>query len=99
MGRAMESLTDNQRKVLKALVTGVVLNGYQPSLRELAKTLRYSHPSALMCHLKALRNKGYLKPSKVQSRAIKIDWQKLGLSRETMRKSAKRAREIVGGLP
>jgi repressor LexA len=51
-------------------------NGYQPSIREIGSRFRIVSPNGVVCHLKALEKKGYIRMNKQTARAIKFDWRK-----------------------
>lgn len=57
----MLPLTRTQRRIFTQLQRLHAEGGYQPSYRELAKSLGLSSPASVHVHLKALEAKGYLR--------------------------------------
>lgn len=52
--------TDRQRRLLRKIVGFAKDNGCMPTIRELADALGVASPNGVMCHLLALKKKGYL---------------------------------------
>ena len=52
-------LTERQTKILRWIVR-CWTNGYTPTIREIGTRFSISSPNGVVCHLTALRRKGYL---------------------------------------
>lgn len=94
----MKSLTKQQKKVLMTLISGLIRNGYQPSYREMAETLGYSHPSSVVVHMRALAKKGWIARDGIKSRAVQVNWEMLGLSKQGRQRNARYWNSVVKGL-
>lgn len=57
----MSDLTDRQLEVFRLIYETARDRGYQPSIRDMMETFGFS-PNGVMCHIKAMRRKGYLAP-------------------------------------
>jgi repressor LexA len=60
VNKLRRELTLRQTAVLKAVEDFVLENGYAPTVRGLAASLRMANPSAVFKHLLSLERKGYL---------------------------------------
>jgi repressor LexA len=67
----MEPLTRRQRKVLNFILDCLKINGYAPSIREIAEQFDIASPTGVVHHLEALEKKGYLRRAH-GARAIQI---------------------------
>ncbi|TWT33846.1 LexA repressor [Posidoniimonas corsicana] len=65
-------LSRGQARILVALRRYITTHGYAPTLRELAARLGIRSPNGVLCHLKALERKGYLRRASHQARAITL---------------------------
>jgi SOS-response transcriptional repressor LexA len=55
------------------LFTETAAHGYQPSFRELCEHFGWATPNAVMCHVRALRHKGWIAATgRGQSRAFRF---------------------------
>ena len=63
--------TKRQAAVVRALVALTAKQGYPPTFRELAAKLGISSPNGIACHLRALREKGYVEWAKGKSRTLR----------------------------
>ena len=72
MERVQEKdLTDRQQEVLDAIIDGVEVNGYPPTVRELRDSLGVSSIRGASIHLEALERKGYIQRSS-KARGIRV---------------------------
>lgn len=53
-------LTGRQAEILQVLTRFVAAKGYGPSIRDIAREMGIKSPNGVMCHVRALRKKGYL---------------------------------------
>jgi len=60
VNKIRRELTERQRKVLGAVESFVLENGFFPTIRELGRRLGITHPSAVFKHILSLERKGYL---------------------------------------
>lgn len=65
-----EPLTDRQQEVLTVIREH--LRMYGPSVREIGKELGIFSPNGVLCHLKSLERKGYIRRSKKIARGIEV---------------------------
>jgi len=52
--------TKRQAAVVRTIVALTAQQGYPPTIRELAAKMGISSPNGVACHLRALRQKGYV---------------------------------------
>ncbi len=65
------SITDRQRKVLMAIDSLTAMNGYPPTVRDIADYLGISSPNGVTCHLKLLKLKGFVTWNPHRSRTLR----------------------------
>jgi repressor LexA len=65
-----EPLTDRQQEVLTVIRERSRM--YGPSVREIGKELGIASPNGVVCHLKCLERKGYIRRSKKITRGIEV---------------------------
>ena len=75
----MKPLTHRQQQVLDYIRDHISIDGYPPTLREIAGHLDVSGPRAAVKHLEALERKGHIKRSPGSSRTIVIQPQEKGI--------------------
>lgn len=63
-------LTARQLAVLEFLHAHATYVGYPPTVREIARRFDISSPNGVVCHLKALEQKGYIRRDRKRSRSI-----------------------------
>ena len=68
----MESLTEQERKILDALTSFQQEKGYSPSQRELAKKVGVKSPNTVDYHLTKLEKKGYIRCPRNRLRAVEL---------------------------
>jgi len=68
----VRGLTPRQAEVLRLIAESVRGSGYPPTLRELGSRLGVSSPNAVICHLRALERKGYIRRPPHKRRAIEL---------------------------
>lgn len=68
----MESLTKRQEDTLNFIKEYIVVHGYPPTVRELAKELDVSSPATVQAHLDRLADKGYIKKGSNKNRTIEL---------------------------
>jgi repressor LexA len=66
----MEQLSKRQKEILDFITYYLKDNDYAPSYMEIAEHFGISSPATVHQHIKALADKGYLKPAKHQKRAL-----------------------------
>jgi SOS-response transcriptional repressor LexA len=60
----MSELTSRQQLLLNFMGSFLVSRGYPPTIREMMSAMDTESPNGVMCHLKALKRKGYVDWSK-----------------------------------
>lgn len=55
-----QPVTKRQAAVVRTIVALTAQQGYPPTIRELAAKMGISSPNGVACHLRALRQKGYV---------------------------------------
>jgi repressor LexA len=68
----LEKLTEKQKAVLEFLAEHARQHGYPPSVRELCGALGLKSPNSAHAHLKALRDKGYIRMASGINRGITL---------------------------
>ncbi len=68
----MQELTERQREVLEFIQRKQETDGFAPTLRDIAAHFRFSGPSAVQCHVQALKAKGFLKQLPGRARALQV---------------------------
>lgn len=66
----MRQLTQRQREICEFIDKHQANRGYSPTVREIAAEFNISSPNGVMCHIKALRSKGYLEQIPNRSRTL-----------------------------
>jgi repressor LexA len=66
-----QPITPRQREVYDAIVDYCEANGYGPTIRELCKHFGWASPNGAMCHLRLLRDRGWISWSPRHSRTIR----------------------------
>ena len=66
------TLTNRQQQIYDFLRDKIVNRGYGPTVREIGNQFGIRSPNGVMCHLKALEKKGYIKRESHLSRAIQL---------------------------
>jgi repressor LexA len=66
-------LTTRQREIYEFICSTIESRGYPPSIREIGVEFAIKSPNGVMCHLKALANKGLIKREEKHARAMQID--------------------------
>jgi hypothetical protein len=74
-------LTKQQKKLLEFIGRRLIRDGVQPTYRDIAKHFGFASQNGVVCHMNALIRKGYVTRLPGQSRAIRINWSKLGMNR------------------
>jgi len=69
-GETRPPLTDRQAEVVAFIHDHYVELGYSPSLRDIIAEFGFSSTNAVVCHLKAIRKKGYLRWAETTARSI-----------------------------
>lgn len=65
-------LTDRQRDVLRFIAEFIRDRGYSPTTREVCLAFAFQSPNGAVCHLDALRRKGWLSWEEHRTRTMKI---------------------------
>ncbi len=69
--RAMQQLTERQRKVLDYILSAIDENGYPPTLREIGNFMGIRSTNGVNDHLRALERKGFLTREDMKSRTLR----------------------------
>lgn len=72
-----EELTDRQQEIFSFIKSRIHSRGYSPTVREIGKRFGINSPNGVMCHLKALERKGFIKRDPHLSRAIQLNRRKV----------------------
>lgn len=67
-----QELTERQSRVYEAIKSHIKQHGYAPTVRELMRTLEIKSPNGVVCHLDALKKKGWINGTPHKSRAITL---------------------------
>ncbi len=67
-----DSLGEMHRKILRVLETYIKLNGYAPSIREIAKQINCDSTSYVKYYLDQLQELGYIERGERKSRSIRV---------------------------
>jgi repressor LexA len=70
-------LTETQARVCRFIEDWVISRGYPPTVREIAKGLKYKSPNAVRQHLRLIQQKGFLEVASKKARGIRIKTQRL----------------------
>ena len=54
------ALTDTQRQIFDYIRDYIEKNGYPPAIRDIGDAFEIKSPNGVMCHLRALKKKGYI---------------------------------------
>lgn len=65
-------LTDRQKEVLEFIAGYIRRAGYPPSFRDIGDEFRIKSPNGVLCHLQALKKKGYLDWKERGHRTIRV---------------------------
>jgi repressor LexA len=66
-------LTEKQQKIFDFIRSHIEGQGYPPTIRDICREFDIKSPNGVMCHLKALRSKGWINRNEKLSRGITID--------------------------
>jgi repressor LexA len=66
------TLTDRQREIYEFIREKIESRGYGPTVREIGAAFDIKSPNGVMCHLKALGNKGFIIREGFSARAIQL---------------------------
>lgn len=56
------ALTEKQRAILEFVRDYIAEHAYPPAIRDVCDKFGFASPNGAVCHIKALRQKGYLEP-------------------------------------
>ena len=65
-------LTTRQLKILQAIKSALVTNGYPPSMREIGAAAGLASPASVQYQLQALEKKGFIRRDPTRGRAIEV---------------------------
>jgi len=68
----LDRCTQRQREVYEFIREKIRSRGYGPTVREIAEQFNIRSPNGVVCHLKALEKKGWIKRAPNMSRAIEL---------------------------
>lgn len=91
-------LTDKQRRVYEFICDYLRRNGFPPTVREIGAAFGITSPNGVMCHLRAIEAKGWIRRDKRDSRAIRIDDVHGGVPKRAGRGVPVLGRISAGGL-
>lgn len=63
------TLTRTQAAVLRYIAEFIRDNGFPPAVRDIGRAFSIASPNGVMCHVRALRKKGYLPPDDESGKA------------------------------
>lgn len=86
-------LTSRQQTIYDFIEDKIVNRGYGPTVREIGNEVGIRSPNGVMCHLKALEKKGFIKREPNLSRAIQLT------AEPQKRMSLQLAGQIAAGNP
>ena len=72
MPAAYDQLTDKQLAVYEFIKDTIRTRGYGPTVRDIGEAFGIRSPNGVMCHLRALEVKGYIRRGKNKARAIEV---------------------------
>lgn len=72
MSETREGLTLRQRGVLRFIQTEIERRGAPPTVREIGQAFAIGGTNGVVCHLRALERKGYIRRSKLKARGIEV---------------------------
>ena len=67
-----ETLTDQQKKIFRLILSHIEQFGNPPTIREIAEHMHFKSPNGVVGHLKALQRKGLITRSSNKSRSIQL---------------------------
>ena len=67
-----QPLTDRQREIVAWLSNYITDRGYSPTIRELCLAFNFASTEGAMCHLRALRRKGWVTWNDGHARTIRV---------------------------
>ena len=68
----MSVLTERQEVVLEVILESIREKGLSPTIREIAKETDISSPNGVMCHVRALEEKGVIARARNAARGIRV---------------------------
>jgi repressor LexA len=68
----MSSLTERQEVVFEVILESIRERGVPPTIREIAKETDISSPNGVMCHVRALEQKGMIVRARNATRGIRV---------------------------
>lgn len=66
-----QDLTSRQLQVMR-FIHQQIETGRPPSIRDIGERFGASHPNGMLCHLKALKRKGYITSGSLEARSIRL---------------------------
>ena len=68
----MQDLTPRQQQVLAFIRDFIAAKGYPPTIREIGSHFGIKSPNGVVCHLTALKRKGYIERGVSSARTITL---------------------------
>ena len=65
-------ITERDKEIFKAIKLFIKINGYSPTVREIAKLLDITSPATVQAHINKLKEKGYITLVPNMNRTIRI---------------------------
>ena len=99
MGKNENELSQNELNILNYIRKQVAEVGYPPSVRELCKAVGLKSTSSVHLYLSRLAEKGYIKKGNLKTRALKINGESAGETKDTDMLEIPLVGQVAAGLP
>ncbi len=99
MGKNENELSQNELNILNYIRKQVAEVGYPPSVRELCKAVGLKSTSSVHLYLSRLAEKGYIKKGNLKTRALKINGESVGETKDTDMLEIPLVGQVAAGLP
>ena len=68
----MPKLTERQQQILSFIRQRIQTERIPPTIREIGEHFKINSPNGVMCHIRALEQKGYLTRQRMRSRTLRL---------------------------
>ena len=99
MGKNENELSQNELNILNYIRKQLAEVGYPPSVRELCKAVGLKSTSSVHLYLSRLAEKGYIKKGNLKTRALKINGESVGETKDTDLLEIPLVGQVAAGLP
>ena len=99
MGKNENELSKNELNILNYIRKQVAEVGYPPSVRELCKAVGLKSTSSVHLYLSRLAEKGYIKKGNLKTRALKVNGESVGETKDTDMLEIPLVGQVAAGLP